>query len=374
MASIRSKQRGDGTWAHRVYFRYADGTQSCYTFDTEQMAEAFKAAVNQLGAEKAIALHRLERQQRASGEAMTVAEWVKHYIDHLTGIDRRTIADYRGILRKDITPSMGAIPLTELSRDDVGRWVQGMELAGSSGKTIANKHGGLLSPALAAAVEAGHIPSNPASRTRLPTSVRMEMVFLSHEQFNRLLAEIPEQWKPLTEFLVTSGARWSEATALYPGDVNRTHNTVRISRAWKRQPYRIGTTKTKRSNRTINVPPAVLDKLDYSGDYLFTNPGHGNRGAGGPVRAPNFRANVWWPATARAKLIPRPRIHDLRHTCASWLIAAGMPLPVIQAHLGHESIKTTVDMYGHLDRRSFQAVSDVMDKLLAGPSESSIPD
>ncbi|MFD5790586.1 tyrosine-type recombinase/integrase [Streptomyces sp. NPDC127037] len=49
-----------------------------------------------------------------------------------------------------------------------------------------------------------------------------------------------------------------------------------------------------------------------------------------------------------AGLTKRPRIHDLRHTHASWLIAGKVPLPVIQARLGHEPITTTVDRYGHL--------------------------
>ncbi|MFD6195709.1 tyrosine-type recombinase/integrase [Mycobacteriaceae bacterium NPDC060252] len=62
---------------------------------------------------------------------------------------------------------------------------------------------------------------------------------------------------------------------------------------------------------------------------------------------------------------PRPRIHDLRHTCASWLIQAGVPLPVIQQHLGHESIQTTVDVYGHLDLRSARAAAEAMGKALA---------
>lgn len=44
----------------------------------------------------------------------------------------------------------------------------------------------------------------------------------------------------------------------------------------------------------------------------------------------------------------RPRVHDLRHTHASRLIEAGVPLPVIQVRLGHESITTTVGTYGHL--------------------------
>ena len=47
-------------------------------------------------------------------------------------------------------------------------------------------------------------------------------------------------------------------------------------------------------------------------------------------------------------LEPRPRIHDLRHSHASILLGAGVPIHVVQVRLGHESIKTTVDTYGHL--------------------------
>ncbi|SKQ12340.1 tyrosine-type recombinase/integrase [Mycobacteroides abscessus] len=82
------------------------------------------------------------------------------------------------------------------------------------------------------------------------------------------------------------------------------------------------------------------------------------------MRAPNFRANVWTPAVERAGSDPKPRIHDMRHTCASWLIAAGVPLPVIQQHLGHESITTTVNTYGHLERSSMKAAADAIGKAL----------
>ncbi|MDX3849451.1 tyrosine-type recombinase/integrase [Streptomyces sp. AK02-01A] len=54
------------------------------------------------------------------------------------------------------------------------------------------------------------------------------------------------------------------------------------------------------------------------------------------------------PPRPKRGLTKRPRIYDLRHTHASWLIAGKVPLPVIQARLGHESITTTVDRYGHL--------------------------
>jgi len=54
----------------------------------------------------------------------------------------------------------------------------------------------------------------------------------------------------------------------------------------------------------------------------------------------------------------RPRIHDLRHTHVSWLIAAGVTPAVIQARLGHESITTTIDRYGHLFPDAQQAAAD----------------
>lgn len=70
-----------------------------------------------------------------------------------------------------------------------------------------------------------------------------------------------------------------------------------------------------------------------------------------------------WPR--RTGLRKSPRVHDLRHTCASWLIQAGRPLPAIQAHLGHENITTTVNVYGHLDRSSGQGNADAIDAMLA---------
>jgi integrase len=251
-----------------------------------------------------------------------------------------------------------------------------MEADGVSGKTIANKHG-FLAGALNVAVRDGKLKANPCDGNRLPRWDREEMVFLERDEFQILLAAVPTYWKPLVEFLVASGARWSEATALKPKAVDVAAGTVRISKAWKAGAggYTLGVPKTKMSVRTINVPKRILEQLDLTGEWVFTNSGRG-RGqfAGGviaaddgPVRTHSFNPNVWVPAVTRARetgLRKKPRIHDLRHTCASWLIQAGRPLPAIQAQLGHESITTTVQVYGHLDRSSGQGNADAIADML----------
>jgi integrase len=69
---------------------------------------------------------------------------------------------------------------------------------------------------------------------------------------------------------------------------------------------------------------------------------------GAPIRGTNFHHRVWKPACAAAGLPRRPRVHDLRHTFASWAIAEGVPLTVVSRHLGHESMQTTDSIYTHI--------------------------
>jgi integrase len=363
VATVRVRKRKDGSTYSQVRYRL-DGVESSASFNDHAEALQFCDLANRLGPAKALDVWRVEQHHVAG---MTVEHWINHYIDHLTGVAKSTIYDYRSYLRKNIAPALGAIPLAALTSDDIAEWVQDMADDGASGKTIANKHG-FLSAALAAAVarKPPLIASNPAAGHRLPTTERRAKVFLTREEFALLRNNVTEYWRPLVEFLVVSGARFGEVSALRPSDVDRDAGTVTIGRAWKRtytkdSPWESGAPKTRKSVRTIDVDKSVLDKLDYSGDWLFTTPGQGGRWkAGAPVRRPNFRANVWVPAVDRAQaagLKKSPRIHDLRHTCASWLIAARTPLPVVQDHLGHESIETTVHVYGSLDRKLHRAAA-----------------
>lgn len=367
--SIRLRTRKDGSPYWQVRFR-ENGHDCSVSWNDPIDAQNFDKLIRQVGPARA---REVTRIIAAPSREMSLRTFLEKHNDGLAGLEPGTIARYRAYVRRDIGPALGDIPLTVLSRDDIAGWIQDLTRSGASGKTIKNKRD-YLAGALRAAVIQGLITRNPCEDVKAPRWDRADKVFLEHDEFDILLAAVPEYWQPLVEFLVASGCRWSEATALNPNAVDRQAGTVRITKAWKTGAggYVLGVPKTKRSVRTINVPTSTLDKLDYSGEWLFTNSGRDNRrnaNPGGPVRNTTFNPKVWQPAVARAQkngLTKSPRLHDLRHTCASWLIQAGRPLPAIQAHLGHESIQTTVDVYGSLDRTAGRDNADIIAAILRG--------
>ncbi|MFC1403169.1 MULTISPECIES: site-specific integrase [Streptacidiphilus] len=229
-------------------------------------------------------------------------------------------------------------------------------------KTVRNQHG-LLHSILQAAVDAE--PSlretNPCANSSLPRpdadQTEDDTTFLEREEFGWIFECIAEDAKDLAEGFAETGARWGELTALWPKDLIRRNGrpAIRISRAWKHdgdgKPI-LGAPKTRRSRRTIVITERYWQKLKLrargkkQNELLFTGPEGGRWDPG------TFRRLRWVPAIEKAAelygLFKQPRIHDIRHSHASWLIAAKVPLPAIQARLGHESITTTVDRYGHL--------------------------
>lgn len=374
MASIRQSDqpRRDGTYYWSVLYRI-DGKQRSTSVNDEQEAERVKALMDSLGPGPALDALGLRRPAPAS--ELTVNDWLLRYVKNLTGVEQYTIDKYEQYTR-DINPVLGSIRLADLTEEDIGRWVRHLETTDSrrgrprAPKTIKNMHG-FLSGALSAAVPR-YISANPAAGRRLPRGEgdETEVVdrLLSHDEFDRLVACTTEYWRPLIRFMVASGFRWGEVSALQPADVDREANTVRVRRAWKysSQGYKIGPPKTKRSRRTVDIDKSVLDDLDYTHEWLFINR------TGGPVKYPGFRGRVWDPAVKRAGLDPAPTPHALRHTCGSWMLNAGVPIPVVSRHLGHESIQVTVDIYGHLDRTVAAQAAAIMGELLARSPQKAI--
>lgn len=346
-------ERTDGGISYRVRVRTSKG-QTTETFENKAAAQVFRLRVMDpaIGPDKAVALR--AREDAASPDYVpTVGEMLDRHLRELTGVEARTKDDYRSIAERTWLPRLGRLRVDEVTRGDVADFVNAMS---GAPKTIKNAHS-VLSAVFESAILARHVAHNPARGTRLPRAGEQDetdMRLLEHHEFDALYGEIPEHYQPLVLTLFGTGLRWSEATALQVQDFSASAGTLRVVRAWKKNArgegtgFKLGPPKTKKSRRTIALPPEVTAALvalvesRARTDWIFLTT------TGQVVRHNNFYNRVWKPACIRAGLEPRPRIHDARHSHASWLLAQGVPIHVVQARLGHEKISTTVDTYGHL--------------------------
>ncbi|MDQ0376466.1 tyrosine-type recombinase/integrase [Amycolatopsis thermophila] len=366
---------------YRVTWRDPDTRRKdSLTFDDPEDAKRLKKLLDANG-------QRLVEAQKVmasiKNQVPTIAELIEHHIEHLTGVQPRTKRDYRRDAKRHINPHLGAIPVDALDRDRVKRWVN--DLTGKmSGKTLANVHS-LLSAALQESIPKWR-EDNPAKGIRMPQHVPEEAVFLTPGEFNLLLAKVRAPYRLFIKFLASTGLRWGEAVVLTPDDFNLLNPTptVRVSKALKEDANGrdvVGVPKSRKSVRTVSLPASLVPELSLemigkaSDDLVFTGP------QGGQLRNNHFWERVWLPAVNAAnadidkqgrpfprelRLNKNPRIHDLRHTHASWMIAAGVDLPTLQRRLGHESIKTTVDRYGHLLPDQLKKAAEAAEATLSG--------
>lgn len=371
----------DGTVTWRVRFRL-DKAETTETFDTKREAEDFCALLEVLGAQGAVD-HRYAEDQAAS--VPTFDTYVAQFIEDLTRPNLSTKDRYRSIVRLHWSPLIGTTPMHQVTRSDIARVVNTWAADGSSDKSIRNWWGA-VAPAFHRCALDGVVSKDPTVGVKLPRNTEHEteeMVILAAADATRLLESMHDHYRPLVITLLETGMRWGEAAALDVGDVDSTERTIRITKAMK-QSGDIGPPKTRRSRRTIYYNDTVADALAGvlkgrgKREALFTAP------RGGRIRHRTFWSDIWRPAIWSAQhcadhydpdcrcgtahperckvhvdevpepcgcegtLTVTPRIHDLRHTHASTLLAAGVPINVVSDRLGHTSIQTTVDVYDHL--------------------------
>ncbi|MGH9248908.1 MAG: tyrosine-type recombinase/integrase [Acidimicrobiales bacterium] len=370
MASIRRRPNARGDDSYAVLFRES-GRQRSETFRGRRAAaEAarFAALVDRIGPQAASEIRSAYRPDDTGRAMPTVADWVRHHIDNLSGVTGGTRSDYRSYVRLSLDQHLlGLLPVDLVTAAHVTRWVNDMSAQGLAGKTIRNRHA-LLSAAFARAIVDRLRGDNPAKSVAIPTTVTEEMTTLTHGEFAILLAHVPRHWQPLVATLAGTGLRFGEATALQVRDLHLddTPATLTVARAWKHTDSKareLGPPKTRRGRRTVSLGANLVPQLRpllqgrRHDAFVFTTT------RGRPVRHADFLASVWQVSVTRAtlavdrdgnavaadrRITKRPRLHDLRHCHASWMLAQGMSLTALQYRLGHESIKTTSDRYVHL--------------------------
>jgi integrase len=270
---------------------------------------------------------------------------------------------------------LGDTPLRSLTPGLIQSAYAGLLDQGFSKRTVEKTHA-VLHRAMDQAMHWGLIARNPTELVNPPRPARREMTALSGDQLQQLLQHTTgTQWHPLWVLLGTSGLRLGEALGLHWLDIDLAARRLAVRCALQRQRGKglvLVPPKTPRSRRTIYLSElavsALADQCQRQEDrrriakrwadsgLVFTN-----RTGGGLEQGVVERALV--QALADAGL-PRGRVHDLRHTTASVLLAAGTHPKVVQDLLGHSTITLTLDTYSHLTQPLHEQAAQTIDALL----------
>lgn len=350
------------------YRLHPAGIPTSDTFDSYTDARQFCDLIARVGP---VAAREIRMATTRDVRPITAAKAFEEFCAHAsTYAELQTVEKYRRLWERHIAPEFAEWPIRQITRQHVQAWVGRlrttettasikarterpfMEEEFLSAKRIANIQG-LFSSVLKLQIDYGTLKVNPAKGVRLPKGMRKrEPVFLTASQRRALINAAPDGWGLFIEFMLATGLRWGEVTALTPTDFNfeDTPPTVRVNKAWKHTPkgMRIGTPKTTKARRTVSIPSHLTKPLTA---LIETRQPHDLVFQGlnaDRLRDAWFYKRVWQPACQGAGLDPAPRIHDLRHTHASMLLAQNVPIHIVQQRLGHESIQTTVNVYGHL--------------------------
>jgi integrase len=286
-----------------------------------------------------------------------------------------TYVSYEGVVRLHIAPRIGRITLEKLTIDHVAGMVADLQGSHRLSNRSVKYSLLILRNALNKAVRWGLVARNVATLTDGPRVEDREARVLSPEETVRLLgAARGEPIEALVVLSVSTGLRMGEALGLQWANVDLNRRQLRIDKALHRltgQGQVLAETKTRRSRRTLILPVMTAESLRkhrdrqneqrratgrdwHNGDFVFTT------SSGRPFDPRNVQR--MFRRILRKARLPRMRFHDLRHSCASLLLAQHTDPRVIMETLGHSRISVTMDMYAHVMPVLKHEAADAMDR------------
>ena len=352
MSYTRAKTLKDGTVRHYAAYLGADGRyHEEGGFKTEKQA-AKKAAQLELDASRG------DWASPIAGRT-TFADYVAtSYWPTTAHLEVSTRTAYGYYLDKHFLPRFGTLPVRRISPAMIQAWVNDVTAGGLSPRSVVKYHA-LLHKILARAVIDRAIGINPASHTALPKVVVKPKQIITAAQFEQILHKLPARYQMMVLLAIETGLRWGELIALRPCDINMTTHIVLVRRtigevAKKHSPngQRIYLKDHPKDDqqRSVQIDQATCHQLqahirnnDIDDDgLLFTS------SAGTALSRNNFRTKFWTPAVNAAKVPQTVTFHNLRAAHASWLLAGGADIIVVQERLGHRRITTTQQYTGTL--------------------------
>jgi integrase len=358
-------KRADGRWGVRLSAGFENGRRR----------QLFRYAKTQ---REAVRLLQLERQRLARAPAaaragQTVEQHMSKWLDSIAKTKRPgTYNSYETKVRLYVNPVIGKVALSDLRPEHIDAVTAAATAAGNQASTVALLRT-ILSIALNRAMKWELLERNVVRLTDAPAVDRKERAFFDAHQAERFLEAVAtDPLAAIFTVMICDGLRIGEALGLrwQHVDLERRQLTVRHSL----HRHELGPPKTKESGATIDLtqrsvtalrrerarqalvkPPAGGVWLN-EWDLVFTMPN------GLPLCAETLR-DRFHAIVAKAGL-PRIRVHDLRHSCGSMMLAAGVPLKVVSEKLRHARIETTANIYLHVTPEQRRQAADSIDQAL----------
>jgi integrase len=318
---------------------------------------------------------------------LTVKQYLNRWlIDYAaTNVSAATLVRYEGIVANHLLPAIGRLQLTDLRPAHIQRaYAEALRAGGRkdrrsgglSARTVLQHHR-VLREALAHAVRWQLIARNPADAVATPKPTRHELRVLDRDEAQGLLASCAQDPLHCLIYLaLVSGARLGELLALRWHDVDWTSQTVRITRTAQRMPGKgivFHAPKTHRSIRPIALSPVTLrilkthrtaqaeHRLAMGGDYVDHDLVFASA-LGAPLDGTNVTKN--FQRLARDAGLGHVRFHDLRHSAATLMLAAGTNPKIVSERLGHATVNITLDTYSHVLPDMQHEAARMIDQLL----------
>ena len=309
-------------------------------------------------------------------ERLTIEAYLASWLNgKKTTLAPESVRRYEGRIGR-LLPHIGKLKLAKLQPADL-RDAYAAIGAEVSTTTVQLSHG-VLHTALKDAEREGIVARNVASLVTPPRRDTREFHSLRPDDAKALL--VASKGEPLEAFwtlAVTTGLRLGELQALKWGDVDfaRRRLTVRRTLAVDGKPIFSATTSKKNHSRAVWLSDGAVTALEahrerqerqrLDGRDAWTE--HGlvfTTATGNPLDGRNLRGRAFPKLLAKAGL-PAMRIHDLRHSAASMLLADGVPVKVVSEMLGHADVSTTLRIYAHVLEGAQEQAASYMDRLFS---------
>jgi len=296
-------------------------------------------------------------------------KWGLDWLDGLERPSENTVNSYRPSVAY-ATQAFGRKVVRKLSPSDVVAFLTLMREQKISDSTRA-KHLRVLGACLEAAVIDGKALRNPVRQLRpeaKPRPERKESAYFENEELPRLFAELADGvHRVLLELALKTGMREGELVALTWGDVDLTENQIHVRKSYTAG--RLGETKN-RERRAVSLTEDLVELLGewwgQSGSREEDELVFPRERSGGYVPHWVLTRQVLYPAMKRAGVEregptgQKRTFHSLRHTYAKRALETGREITWLSKHLGHSSLKVTVDIYGHWSRAAAKQEAEKM--------------